>query len=60
MSFQEMADHMRKHSLKTINRVNVGVYAKRLGFRVYKPMIDGRIYHFYLNEHIEEDGTQRK
>lgn len=48
MSYQEMKEHMRKNSYKNINRVNVGLYAKRLGYEVYKPMIDGRIYHFYV------------
>lgn len=48
MSYREMEGHMRKNSYKIINRVNVGLYAKRLGYKVYKPMINGRIYHFYV------------
>jgi hypothetical protein len=58
MTYREMADHMSRNSLKTVNRVNVGTYAKRLGYRVYKPMIKGKVCHFYLNEHIESDGIQ--
>ena len=48
MSYQEMKEYMRKNSYKSLNRVNVGLYAKRLGYKVYKPMIDGKIYHFYV------------
>lgn len=56
MSYQQMADHMKKNSLKNVNKVNVGLYAKRLGYRVYKPMIDGKVQLFYVNEHIIENG----
>lgn len=54
MSYQEMEDHMRQNSWKNINKVNVGLYAKRMGYEVYKPMVDGKIYHLYVNKHIEE------
>ena len=50
MSYQEMEEHMRNNSWKNVNRVNVGLYAKRLGYEVYKPMINGQIFHFYVNE----------
>lgn len=53
MSYQEMENHMRENSWKSVNRVNVGLYAKRLGYKVYKPMINGRICLLYVNEHIE-------
>lgn len=56
MSYQEMEDHMRKNSWKNVNKVTVGLYAKRLGYEVYKPMINGRICHFYVNRYIEESG----
>ena len=52
MSFEEMAQHMQLHSFKLTNRVNVGKYAKNLGYSVYKPMIDGRIQFYYVNESI--------
>lgn len=60
MTYPEMADHMGRNSLKTVNRVNVGIYAKRLGYRVYKPMIRGKVCHFYINEYISGDGSKTK
>lgn len=53
MSYKEMEEHMRVNSWKTVNRVTVGQYARRLGYKVYKPMINGRVFHFYVNESIE-------
>ncbi len=58
MTYSEMADHMSRNSLKTVNKVNVGIYAKRLGFTVYKPMIDGKVCHYYINEHITPNGKE--
>jgi len=54
MSYKEMEDYMRITNWKTVNRVNVGQYARRLGYKVYRPMINGRIFHFYVNENIED------
>lgn len=52
MTFSEMSLHMRRHSFKLPNRVSVGKYARELGYKVYKPMIDGKIHLFYINEQI--------
>ncbi|MBF0577401.1 hypothetical protein [Dysgonomonas sp. GY617] len=52
MTFNEMSLHMKKHSFKLPSRVSVGKYAKELGFKVYKPMIDRKIHFFYINENI--------
>ena len=49
MTFEEMARHMEENTYRIANRVNVGRYAREMGYRVYKPMIDGRIYLFYIN-----------
>lgn len=54
MTFEQMAEHMRRNSYRTVNRVNVGLYAKRHGYTVYKPMIDGKIHFFYVNMDIED------
>lgn len=54
MTYQQMAEHMKGNSHKTVNKVNVGLYAKHLGFRVYKPMVNGKILHYYINEYIIE------
>lgn len=53
MTFDEMTDHMKEHSFKIPSRVTVGKYAKELGFAVYKPMIDGKINFFYINEKLK-------
>ena len=60
MSYQEMEDYMSRLSLKIVNYVNVGVYAKQLGYTVYKPMINRRVCHFYVNENINEYGNENK
>lgn len=52
MTFEEMAKHMQENSFKLPSRVSVGKYARELGFTVYKPMIDGKILFFYVNESI--------
>lgn len=52
MTFEEMSKHMQLHSVKVPSRVSVGVYAKELGFSVYKPMIKGKVHFFYVNAAI--------
>ena len=54
MTFDEMAMHMKEHSFKLPSRVTVGKYAKELGYRVYKPMINGKIILFYVNENLSK------
>ncbi|MDR2002667.1 MAG: hypothetical protein LBQ74_06520 [Prevotella sp.] len=48
MTFEEMAMHMKEHSFKLPGRVTVGKHAKELGYKVYKPMINGKIHFFYV------------
>lgn len=54
MTFEEMAEHMKENTYRLVNRVNVGLYAKELGYRTYKPMLNGRVLFFYINENIPE------
>ena len=49
MTVGEMSEHLTEHTGKFANRVSVGRYAKKLGYAVYKPMINGRICQFYVN-----------
>lgn len=55
MTFEEMRKYMEAHTTKLANRVTVGLYAKSLGYRVYKPMIAGKLLFFYVNESITEN-----
>ena len=55
MTFDEMAAHLVENTGKVANRVTVGRYAKKLGYTVYKPMINRKIRHCYLNEAIREE-----
>lgn len=48
MTYDEMRQHMEKNSFKIPNKVNVGKYARQLGYRVYKPMINGKLNFFYV------------
>lgn len=52
MTFEEMARHMEENTYRVANRVSVGRYARRLGYRVYKPVIDGRQYFFYVEDNL--------
>jgi len=52
MTFEEMKQYMREHSFKLPSRVSVGRYARGLGFRVYKPMVNRKMLFFYVNENI--------
>lgn len=45
---------MEENTYRFVNRVNVGLYAKELGYKVYKPMLCGKVLFFYINEKIEE------
>lgn len=55
MTFDEMARHLVENMGKVANRVTVGRYAKKLGYSVYKPMINRKIQHCYLNEAILDE-----
>lgn len=55
MTFEEMSKHMKENSFIIPNRVTVGKYAKNNGYKVYKPMINGRISLFYVNNNIPAD-----
>lgn len=50
MTVEEMGCYMSEHTGRFVNRVSVGRYARSLGYRVYKPMINGRVCLFYLKE----------
>lgn len=50
MTFDEMSQIMQKRSSKIPNKVNVGQYAKRLGYRVYKPMVNRKVLFFYIKD----------
>lgn len=54
MTFEEMACHMQENTYRLPNRVNVGMYAKALGYRVYKPMLHGKVLFFYIKENLPE------
>ena len=58
MTYDEMARHLVATTGKIANRVSVGKHAKALGYKVYKPMINGKIIHFYLKEENQDLQTQ--
>lgn len=55
MTFDEMARHLIENTGRVANRVTVGRYARKLGYTVYKPMINRKIQHYYLNEAIQDE-----
>ena len=58
MTFDEMARHLVATTGKIANRVSVGKHAKALGYKVYKPLINGKIIHFYLKEEKQDSQTE--
>lgn len=58
MTYEEMARYLSETTGKVVNRVSVGRYAKKLGYRVYKPMINRKIQHCYLNDAIQDEETE--
>ncbi len=50
MTYEEMAMHMKENSFKLPSRVTVGKYARELGYKVYKPMKEGIVQFYYVNE----------
>ena len=58
MTFDEMARHLVATTGKIANRVSVGKHAKAFGYKVYKPMINGKIIPFYLKEEKQDLQTQ--
>lgn len=52
MTFEEMATYFEEMTGKFATRVSVGKYARKLGYQVYKPMINGKLGFFYINENI--------
>jgi hypothetical protein len=58
MTFDEMARHLVATTGKIANRVSVGKHAKALGYKVYKPMINGKIIHFYLKVDKQDAQTE--
>jgi len=59
MTFEEMACHMAENTYRLVNRVNVGLHAKELGYRVYKPMLNGKVLFFYINEKITKKEEEK-
>jgi len=59
MTVEEMVQHMNEHSCKIPNRVTVGRYARQLGYKVYKPMINRKICLFYVNEQMLPESSDK-
>lgn len=52
MTFEEMSEHMKEHSFKVPGRITIGKYARELGYKVYKPVIAGKVHFYYVNGNI--------
>ena len=52
MTYEEMARYLSETTGKEVIRVSVGLYAKKLGYIDYKPMINRKIQHCYLTDAI--------
>ena len=54
MTYDQMQQHLSEHTCLAPNRVTVGKYAKRNGYKPYKPMIGRHLCFYYVNEAIKE------
>ena len=53
MTFDEMSEvYSMNFSYFTPNRSNVGRFAKTLGYKLTKQMVDRKVYLFYINEQV--------
>lgn len=59
MTYSQMKQHLTEHTCTVPNRVTVGKYARRNGYRPYKPMIGGHLKFYYVNESIPETNKQK-
>lgn len=50
MSDEEMAALMKTVSPVDPNPVNLGKFAKKLGYKRYKQMSNGKLYYYYIKE----------
>lgn len=55
MTIDEMTLYMKEHSFILPNRVTIGRYAKQLGYKVYKPMQNGKLFHFYVRDDTPQE-----
>ncbi len=53
-TFGEMAAYFVEKTGRIANRASVGRYTRKLGYKVYKPMVDRKIHHYYLNHSIDD------
>lgn len=59
MTFEEMSQHMQLSSFKFPSRVNVGRYAKSIGYKVYKPMVNRKVLFFYVKDEQSPLGVKK-
>ena len=57
MTYAQMQQHLTEHTCIVPNRVTVGRYARRNGYRPYKPMIGGHLQFYYVNEKMQANKT---
>lgn len=54
MTFEEMERYMKEKTFIVPSKVSVGRFARKMGYTVYKPMIEGRLMHLYVNPQVSK------
>lgn len=52
MTFNEMAQYLTENTSHIPNRVTVGKFAKKMGYKTYKPMIKRKVFFYYVKENV--------
>ena len=58
MTYVEMARSFERISGGVANKTVVGRFAKIIGYRVHKPMINGRVRFFYVKGRLKSVGSE--
>ena len=58
MTYAEMARSFERISGGVANKTVVGHFAKIIGYRVHKPMINGRVRFFYVKGSLKSVGSE--
>ena len=52
MTYEEMAEYFENETGKFATKTSVGKFARKLGYEIYKPYLDGVLHFFYVNPNI--------
>lgn len=58
MTYAEMSRYMQRKTNLAPTKVNIGGYAKKMGYKVYKPTINKKLRFFYVRDKQDDRKTE--